>query len=82
MKAIIILSGLVFSLILGFFPSISKKKSTAWKITVISLVSLTIFLSIYPPLVTDFNVARAITQSNPDKVVNVIWLYNPGKKYL
>jgi heme exporter protein C len=79
MKAIIILSGLVFSLILGFFPSISKKKSTAWKITVISLVSLTIFLSIYPPLVTDFNVARAITQSNPNKVVNVFGYIIPEK---
>jgi heme exporter protein C len=79
MKALIILSGLAISLVLGFFPSISKKKSKPWMFTVITLVSLTIFLSIYPPLATDFVVARAVGEINPDKITNVYGYVIPEK---
>jgi heme exporter protein C len=79
MKALIILSGLVIALLLGLFPSISKKKSPWWTVTVISLVALTIILSIYPPLATDFADARRIASIDPTKKINVMGYVIPEK---
>lgn len=71
MKALILVSGIILGLGLGFSPSLLKPKPLIWKILTVLLVTVTILLSFLPPIGADVETASFILDAKPEHIINI-----------
>jgi heme exporter protein C len=67
MKALIVLSGIVVGLLMGFFPGIDKKRPMWWQLTAIAIVTVTVALALAPPLGGNFADAVILSRMETPK---------------
>ncbi len=72
MKAIIFSAGFVIGLALGFFPGIEKPKPWWWRLSVTGILSLMIFLALFPHTAGTFRDAVIVGRMDSTKSVPVL----------
>ncbi len=77
MKNIILLSGILLGIILGLFPKIDKPKPLIWKISVILIMTLSIVLSLIPPIAANLATANFISSKKTNFPVDVFVHVDP-----
>lgn len=71
MKALILISGILLGLVFGLIPGLIKPKPFIWKLLTITLVTITILLSLLPPIGADVETATFILDAKPNHQLNL-----------
>lgn len=72
MKAIILSAGFVIGLGLGFFPGIEKPKPLWWRMSIIGILTVMIFLALFPHTAGTFRDAVIVGRMDSTKSVPVL----------